>query len=105
MFHRKRWFILMPTLLLIPLLVGMVPMKLANKVARGGACAHSEGKQGCGGQKYCSAHSLISKNHSDAGTINPSSMDREFSYCQEALWTVSEPGSPGIQAHFVPLRC
>ena len=35
MFRRNRWFILIPTLLLIPLLVGMVPMKLANKMARG----------------------------------------------------------------------
>lgn len=105
MFRRKRWLILIPTLLLVPLLVGMAPMKLANKMARGGTCAHSEGKQGCGGQKNCSAHSLISQNHFDAEAVNSSSPDQGLYYCQEALCAVPESVHCTIQTLSIPLRC
>ena len=105
MFRRKRWSILIPTLLLIPLLVGMVPMKLANKMARGGTCAHAEGKQGCGGSKNCSAHSLISQNHFDAETANSSSADQGLSYCQEAPCALPESARSHIQTLSIPLRC
>ena len=105
MFRRKRWFILIPTLLLVPLLVGMVPMKLANKMAHGGACTHSEGKQGCGGHKNCSAHSLISQNHFDAEAFNSASLDQGLSYCHEALCTVPESVHPDVQTLSIPLRC
>jgi len=105
MFRRKRWFILIPTLLLVPLLVGMIPIKLANKMARGGACAHSEGKQGCGGHKNCSAHSLISQNHFDAEAVNSASPDQGLSYCHEALCAVSESAHPSVEILSIPLRC
>jgi hypothetical protein len=105
MFRRKRWFILIPTLLLVPLLVGMIPMKLANKMANGGTCAHSEGKQGCGGHKNCSAQSLISQNHFDADTINASSPDQGLPYSQEALFAVPESVQPDIMTLSIPLRC
>ena len=105
MFRRKRWFILIPTLLLVPLLVGMAPMKLANKMARGGTCAHAEGKQGCGGAKNCSAHSLISQNHIDAEAVNSSSPDQGLSYRQEALCVVPGSVHTDIQTHTIPLRC
>ena len=36
MFRRKKLFILIPTLLLIPLLLGMVPINMAHKLAQGG---------------------------------------------------------------------
>jgi hypothetical protein len=105
MFRRKRWFLLIPTLLLIPLLVGMVPMNLANKMARGGSCAHSQDKQGCGGHKSCSAHSLISQNHFDTEAVNSASPDQGLSYCHEALSSVSEFAHPSAQILSIPLRC
>jgi hypothetical protein len=105
MFHRKRWFILIPTLLIVPLLVGMVPMKLANKMAHGGTCTHSEGKQGCGGHKNCAAHSLISQNHFDAEAVHSASPDRELFYCRETLCGVSESVHLSIQTLSIPLRC
>jgi hypothetical protein len=103
MFRKKRLFILIPALLLIPLLLGMIPLKLANRMANGGACAHSEGKQGCGGHKNCS-HSLISQNHFDTETVNSSSPDPRLSYSQEALCAVSESVHPDIQTLSLPLR-
>jgi hypothetical protein len=105
MFRRKELLILIPTLLLIPLLVGMAPMKLANKMAHGGTCAHSESKQGCGGNKNCSAHSLISQNHFDTEAVNSASPDQGLSYCHEAFCTVPESIHPIIQILSIPLRC
>jgi len=105
MFRRKRWFILIPTLLLVPLLVGMAPMKLANKMARGGTCAHAEGKQGCGGAKNCSAHSLISQNHFDAEAVNSSSPDQGLFHCQEALCAIPGSVDSNVQSLPIPLRC
>lgn len=104
MFRRKRWFILIP-MLLVPLLVGMAPMKLANKMARGGTCAHAEGKQGCGGHKHCPAHSLISQNHFDAEAGNVSSPDQGLLYGHEALYAVSGSVYPNVQPLSTPLRC
>lgn len=105
MFRKKRWFILIPTLLLVPLLVGMVPMKLANKMAHGGTCAHSQDKQGCGGHKNCSAHSLISQNHFDAGAFNSASPDQGLSYCHEAFCAIPESAHTSVQILSIPLRC
>lgn len=105
MFQRKKLFILIPALLLIPLLVGMIPLKLASKMAHGGACAHSESKQGCGGHKNCSAHSLISQNHFEAEAVNSASLDQGLSYCHEALCAVPESVHPDVQTLSIPLRC
>jgi hypothetical protein len=105
MSRKNRWFILIPTLLLVPLLVGMVPLKLANKMARGGTCAHSEGQQGCGGQKNCSAHSLISQKHIDAEAVQAPSPDQGLPCSQAALCAVSESIQPNTQTPSIPLRC
>ena len=45
MFRRKKLLILIPTLLLIPLLLGMIPINMAHKLAQGGAFA--QGSHGC----------------------------------------------------------
>jgi len=105
MFRRKRWFILIPTLLLLPLLVGMVPMKLANKMARGGTCAHSEGKQGCDGHKNCSAHSLISQNHFDGVTVPSTAPDQGLSYLEKLSFAGPESFHSHIGFTSIPLRC
>jgi len=105
MFGKKRLFILIPALLLIPLLVGMVPMKLANKMARGGTCAHSESKQGCDGHKNCSAHSLISQNHFDGVTDQSTSPDQSLPYLQKALPFGLESFHSHIGFTPIPLRC
>jgi|GEM_PF-834364 len=104
MFRKNRLFILIPTLLLIPLLVGMIPMKLANKMAHGGTCTQSEGKQGCGGHKNCSSHSLISQNHFDAAIVSTTSQDQGLGYCQEAFCAVPESIHSHVQTLFIPLR-
>ncbi|HBB16774.1 MAG: hypothetical protein A3J94_05735 [Syntrophus sp. RIFOXYC2_FULL_54_9] len=104
MFHRKKLLILIPTLLLIPLLVGMIPLKLVNKLAQGGPYAQCQDKQGCG-HKNCSAHSLISQNHLDGVTDHSTSPDQDLSYLQKALPVGSESFYSHIGFTSIPLRC
>jgi hypothetical protein len=102
MFRRKKLFILIPTLLLIPLLLGMVPINMAHKLAQGGAFA--QGSHGCG-NKNCPANSLISHNHFDAAIVNGTSPDHELTYFQKALSTVPESIHANIHSISTPLRC
>ena len=104
MFRKNRLFILIPTLLLIPLLVGMIPLKLVNKLAHGGPYAQCQDKQGCG-QKNCSAHSLISQNHFDGATVHSTVLDQGLTSFQKALCAVPESIHPNIHSVSTPLRC
>ena len=104
MFRRKKLLILIPTLLLIPLLVGMIPLKLANKLAHGGPYAQCQDKNGCS-QKNCSAHSLISQNHFDGVTAQSTSPDQDLLYLQKALPIGLESFHSHISFTSIPLRC
>jgi hypothetical protein len=104
MFRRKRLFILIPALFLIPILAGMIPLKLANKLAHGGPYTQCQDNHGCG-HKNCSAHSLISQNHFEAEAVNSSSPDPGLCYSQESLGAVPESAHPSIQPLSIPLRC
>jgi len=102
MFRSKKPFILIPALLLIPLLLGMVPLNMAHKLAHGGAFA--QGSQGCS-CKNCPAHSLISHNHFDAAPINETSPDQGLTYFQKALCAVPESIHSNTHSVSIPLRC
>ena len=104
MFRRKRLFILIPALFLIPLLAGMIPLKLANKLAHGGPYTQCQDNHGCG-HKNCSAHSLISHNHFDGVTDHSTSPDQGLSYLQKALHVGSESFNSHIDFTSIPLRC
>ena len=102
MFCRKRLFILIPALLLIPLLTGMIPLKLANKLANGGP--FTQGSQGCS-CKNCPAHSLISHNHFDATTVNETAPDQGLSYLEKLSFAGPESFHSHIGFTSIPLRC
>jgi hypothetical protein len=104
MFSKKRLFILIPALLLIPLLVGMIPLKLVNKLSHGGPYAHCQDKQACC-QKNCPAHSLISQNHFDGVTDQSTSPDQGLSYFQKALPFGLESFHSHVGFTPIPLRC
>jgi hypothetical protein len=102
MFRKKRLFILIPVLLLIPLLVGMIPLNMAHKLAQRGTCA--QGNQGCT-CKNCPAHSLISHNHFDAAPVGGTSPDQGLTSFQKALCAVPESTHPNSHSASIPLRC
>jgi hypothetical protein len=104
MFRRKRPLILIPTLLLIPLLVGMIPLKLAHKLAHKGTCTQCQDKNGCG-LKNCFTHSLISQNHFEGVTDHSTSPNQVLFYVQHALPVGPESLQSGIFLTSTPLRC
>ena len=59
MFRRKKLFILIPAMFLIPLLLGMKPIKMAHKLVNVESCTHA--KQICCGNN-CPFHSNVSHN-------------------------------------------
>lgn len=104
MFSRKRLFTLIPALLLIPLLVGMIPLKLANKLAHEGPYTKCQDRQGCD-HKNCPAHSLISQNRFDGITVDSTTPDQEPSYLQKAFLIGPESFHSNISLTSIPLRC
>jgi hypothetical protein len=104
MFYRKKLLILIPVLLLIPLLVGMIPLKLVNKLAHGGPYAQCQDKQGCG-HKNCFAHSLISQNHFDGLTGYSTAPDQGLSYLEKLTFAGPESFYSHIGFTSIPLRC
>ena len=104
MFRRKRLFILIPALFLIPLLAGMIPLKLANKLAHGGPYTQCQDRHGCG-HKNCSAHSLISQNHFDSVTVPSTAPDQGLSYLEKLSFAGPESLHSHIGFTSIPLRC
>jgi hypothetical protein len=104
MFCRKRLFILIPALLLIPLLVGMIPLKLSHKLAHGGPFTQCQDSHGCG-NKNCSAHSLISQNHFDGVTVHSTAPDQGLLYLEKLSFAGPESFHSQIGLTTIPLRC
>ena len=104
MFHKKSLFIIIPTLLLIPLLLGTIPLKLVNKLAHGGPFAQCHKKQVCI-NKNCPSHSLISQNNFDTAALNAPSPDHQISYSPKILNAVSALFHSDIHFTSIPLRC
>ena len=102
MLRRKKLLILIPALLLIPILLGMIPLKMAHKLAQGGPFAPSS--QGCSCNN-CPAHSLISHNHFDAITADSTSPNQGLPYSQEILYRLPEFFHSNIHFNSIPLRC
>ena len=105
MLRRKKLFILIPALLLIPILLGMMPLKMAHKLAQGGPFTHSSPGSNCNNGP---AHSLISHayKHFDTVTVNSTPEDQVIMSSQRVLHAV--PESIFHHIHFssaIPLRC
>jgi hypothetical protein len=104
MFRKNKLLILIPALLLIPLLTGMIPIRLANKLAHGGTCTQSQDKHGCG-LKNCSPQSFISQNHFDGVTGHSTPLGQGLLYFQKALPVGAESVYSHISFTSIPLRC
>ena len=105
MLHRKKLLILIPALLLIPILLGTIPLKMAHKLAKGRPFTQNSQDCSC---NNCPAHSLISHthNHFDAVAVNSPPTDEALLYSQGALYAMPESIFSNI--HFsssIPLRC
>lgn len=92
MLHRKKLLILIPSLLLIPMLLGMISLKMEHKLSHYSYNNHS-------------SHSLIFDTDVDVVTVDSLSSNQGLPYLQEIL-----PMAPVfIHSHqyfnSIPLRC
>ena len=102
MVRRKKLFILIPALFLIPILLGIVPLNMAHKLAQGGPFAHS---QNCN-NKLCSARPIVSYNHLNVQALNSIAPDQELVPATGTLFSeVPESFPSSTRFHSIPLRC
>ena len=104
MFHKKRLFVVIPTLVLIPLILAVTPLKLVNKFSHVAPFAQGQTKQGCN-YKNCFSQSLISHNYFDSAIVDAKSSDPETSYLLKVLTCIPETFNFDIHNTSIPLRC
>jgi hypothetical protein len=102
MFRKHRLFTLIPALLLIPILLGMIPLNMAHKLAQGGTFAQASQSCAC---KNCPALSRISHNHFDAAMVDAASSAQGSTHCHKALSAMPQALHSNIHAVSIPLRC
>ena len=102
MLGRHKLLILIPSLILIPILFGMIPLNFVQKIGAG--CPFSQGKQTlkC---NPCPFHSIISQDDPTILNLNLTPLDQESLLVQEFETSLLESVNSNISFNAVPLRC
>ena len=102
MFGRSKWLIIIPAIILIPILLGMMPLNFIHKLGSGCPFAHEKQVLKCNPGLF---HSLIS--HGDHSIGIPSSTPAGQHLTPSSFPLGLNPESvPSIGlSEFVPLRC
>ena len=102
MLGRHKLLFLIPTILLIPILLGMTPLNMAHRLASGGPFTH--GKQGCW-NNHCPFHSLTSHHDLTVVILNSTLLNQEVLLPQEFHIAVLDSIYSNITLSSLPLRC
>ena len=102
MLGRHKLLILIPTILLIPILLGMTPVNIAHKLASGGPLTH--GKQICL-NNHCPFHSLISHDDPTIVNLNSTSPDQESTPAFDIQILDPDFIHSNVTFNSIPLRC
>jgi hypothetical protein len=102
MLGRHKLLILIPSILLIPILLGMTPLNMAQRLASGGAFTHCKQAQW---SNHCPFHSLISHDDPTMVNLNSTPLGQESTPAMDIR--VLDPDSihSNITINSVPLRC
>ena len=102
MLGRHKLLILIAAILLIPILLGMIPLNMAHKLASGGPFTHCKQAQW---SNHCPFHSLISHDDPTIVNLNLTPLDQELTPIFDIQ--VLDPDSIHSNMAFnsVPLRC
>lgn len=102
MLGRHKLLLLIPVLLLVPILLGMIPLNMAHKLASEGPSAHCKQAQW---SNHCPFHSLISHEDPIIVTLNLTLLHQESMPTLDIQ--VLDPDSIPSNTIFnsVPLRC
>jgi len=102
MLGRRKLLLLIPTILLIPILLGMTPLNMAHKLASGGAFTHCKQAQW---SNHCPFHSLISHEDPTIVNLNVTPLDQESTPSFDIQVLDLDSIHSNITFNSVPLRC
>jgi len=99
---RSKLFILIPTIILIPILLGMTPLNFVQKIGAG--CPLSQGKQvlKC---NPCPFNSIVSQDDPTIVNLNLTPLDQESTPVLDIQVLDSDSIQSNITFNSVPLRC
>ena len=102
MFRRHKLLILIPVLVLIPILLGMMPLNMAHKLSNGGPFTH--GKQ-VRLSNHCLFHSVTSHHDPTVVTLNSAPIDQEATPASYFHVSDSKSIHSMVSSDSLPLRC
>jgi hypothetical protein len=102
MLGRHKLLLLIPTILLIPILLGMTPLNMAHKLASGGPFTHCKQAQW---SNHCPFHSLISHDDPTIVNLNLTPLDQDLTPSFDMQVLDSDSICSSITFNSVPLRC
>jgi hypothetical protein len=102
MLSRRKLLLLIPAILLIPILIGMIPLNMAHRLASGGPLSHCKQAQW---SNQCPFHSIASHDDPTIVNLNLTSLDQESTPTSDIQ--VLDPDSihSNLTLNSVPLRC
>jgi hypothetical protein len=102
MLGRHKLLLLIPTILLIPILLGMTPLNMAHKLASGGPFTHCKQAQW---SNHCPFHSLISHDEPTIVNLNLTSLGQESTPALDIQGLDPDSIHSNTTINCVPLRC
>jgi len=99
---RHKLLILIPAILLIPVLLGMIPLNMAHRLASGGPFTHCKQAQW---SNQCPFHSLISHDDPTIVNLNLTALDQEPTPTSDIRVLDPDSTHSNITFNSVPLRC
>ena len=102
MLRRYKLIVLISVMLLVPILVGIIPLNMAHMLASVDHFVH--GKQGCW-KNHCPFHSLISRDDPNIVNLNVTPLDQESTPTFDIHVLDPDSTHSNITFNSVPLRC
>ena len=102
MLGRHKLLLLIPTILLLPILLGITPLNMAYKLASGGPFTHCKQAQW---SNHCPFHSLISHDDPTILNLNLTPLHQESTPTFDIQVLYPDSIHSNISFNSVPLRC
>ena len=102
MLGRNKLLFLIAAIILIPILLGMTPLNMANRLASGGPFTHCKQAQW---SNHCPFHSIISHDDPTIINLNLTSLDQESTPTFDIRVLDPDSTHSNITFSSVPLRC
>ncbi len=102
MLGRRKLLLLIPAILLIPFLLGMIPLNMAHRLASEGPFTHCKQAQW---SNHCPFHSLISHDDPTIVNLNLTPLDQESTPTFDIKALDPRSGHSNIIFNSVHLRC